>query len=67
MNAEPRCELGEQHEWELAGKLAEVSLVASWQLQGEDVSQGLTLKRAGISLAVIFGEVDGVLQSLDVQ
>ncbi|XP_029875769.1 uncharacterized protein LOC115343664 isoform X3 [Aquila chrysaetos chrysaetos] len=36
-------------------------------LQGEDVSRGLTLKRAGISLAVVAGEVAGVLQSLDMQ
>ena len=67
MDGDPCGELSEQHEQEVAGKLAEMSLVASWELQGEDVSQGLTLKRAGVSLAVIAGEVAGVLQSLDMQ
>lgn len=63
----PHGELGEQHKGEVAGKLAEMSLVPSWQLQEEDVSQGLTEKRAGISLAVIAGEVAGVLQSLHME
>lgn len=61
MDGEPRAELGEQHEREVAGKLA------SWQLQGEDASQGLTPKTAGTSLAVIAREVAGALQSLDMQ
>lgn len=63
MDGEPRGELGEPHEREVAGKLAEMALVASWELQGEDVSWGLALKRAGISPAV----TAGVLQSLDMQ